>query len=149
MTDIMIYESGNGGEIFIKDNGDVETTDGLFNMPYLSHFGGNVEAVTTGQEEEGEERFDWWGNTFLEENSQMNSLLEKSLNENNLSSQGRNFIERDAKTDLQSLNEIGSTDSSVSIISNDKIQVSDRIEQLNQEIIWTKTKDELIQEITI
>jgi len=146
MIDIIIYESGNGGEIKLKDNGDIETTQGLFNMPYLAHFGGNVEASTTGNEIEGEERFDWWGNEFLDEQFQMNSLLEKSLNENNISSSGRNFIERDAKADLEVLNSLGNINSSVSIISNDKIVISDTIEQLNRSFIWDNTKEEIIEE---
>jgi len=149
MTDIIIYESGNGGELRLKDNGDIETTDGLFNQPYLSHFGGNLEALTTGEEIEGEERFDFWGNYFLEPKSQMNSLLEKSLNENALSSSGRNNIEKDAKTDLDSISELGNISAEVTITGNDKVRISDKISQTKVNFIWSKTSEEIIEEITI
>lgn len=149
MTDIIIYESGNGGELNLKDNGDIETTDGLFNQPYLAHFGGNLEASTTGEEIEGEERFDFWGNSFLEPKSQMNSMLEKSLNENALSSSGRNNIEKDAKTDLDSINELGNISTEVTITGNDKVRISDKISQTKVNFVWSKTSEEIIEEIII
>lgn len=149
MTDIIIYESGNGGELRLKDNGDIETTDGLFNQPYLSHFGGNLEALTTGEEIEGEERFDFWGNSFLEPKYQMNSLLEKSLNKNALSSSGRNNIEKDAKTDLNPISELGNISTEVTITGNDKVRISDKISQTKVSFVWSKTSEEIIEEITI
>ena len=148
MTDIMIYESGNGGELSLK-NGDIESTDAIFNQPYLSHFGGNIEALTTGNEIEGVERFDWFGNSFLESGAQVNSLLEKSLNENALNSSGRIVIESDANTDLEFLKDLGTIQSEVSITGVDKVRISDKINQSKVDFIWNATKDELIEEITI
>jgi hypothetical protein len=148
MTDIIIYESGNGGEISIKA-GDIETTDGLLNMPYLSHFGGNVETSTTGNEIEGIERLDWWGNQFLETESQMNSELERSLLNNALNSNGRANIEKDATKDIQILNKLGNVSSSVEITGQNKVKISDTINQITIDFIWDATNKELIEERTI
>lgn len=148
MTDIVIFESGNGGDISIKD-GDVVTTDGLFNQPYLAHFGGNVGNSTTGQEIEGEERFDWWGNTFLEEQNQMNSLLENTLNNVSLNSSGRLVLENDSKKDLEFLSEIANVTSDVLIIGVDKLQIHDKLSQNKVDFFWNGTKNELIEERTI
>lgn len=145
MTDIMIYESGGGGEISVK-GADIETTDGLFNQPYLSHFGGNVEASTTGDEIEGTERFDWWGNAYFEEKNQMNSALERALNDNALDSSGRVNIETAANKDLEHLKNIAEVSSTVSIIGVDKVLITDQINQTIINYTWDATKSELIEE---
>lgn len=148
MNDILIYESGNGGELNIK-NGDLESTESLFNMPYLAHFGGNTEASTTGNEVEGEEREDWWGNTFLDADSQMNSELERSLNNNALNSAGRINIERDAVKDLQALSDIADVSSQIIITGANKLTISDKIDKNVINMIWDATKNEIIEEIII
>ena len=150
MTDVLIYESGNGGDMYLK-NGDIEMTDGLFNQPYLAHFGGNTQANTTGEEVEGTERFDWWGNAllFAVPEAQMNSNVERALNENALSSFGRGEIERQANRDLEFLSELGEVSSQVTIIGNDKVKISDKIQQTVKSFIWDATKKEVIKEITI
>jgi len=148
MIDVLIYEGGNGGELSLK-NGDIETTDGLFNIPYLAHFGGNIESSTKNNVEEGEERNDWFGNTFLPSEAQMNSELERSLQNNALNSSGRANIEAAAKIDIQVLSEIADVSTSVSITGNDKIRISDNIDKTVVNLIWDATKSELIEEITI
>lgn len=148
MTDILIYESGNGGEISIK-NGDIETTDSLVNQFYLAHFGGNIEAITTGEEVEGEERNDWWGNFFLDKKNQMNSLLEKTLNEVPLNSSGRTILERNSIKDIEFLNSLGTITSEVVLTGNNKLIITDKINQTKVDFIWDATKSEIIEEITI
>lgn len=148
MTDVIIYENGNGGELSLK-NGDIETTDSLCNQPYLAHFGGNVEANTTDNEIEGEERNDWWGNTFLDGEAQMNSNLERSLNKNALNSSGRANIEAAAVKDLEYLSEIAKTESIVSLKGVNKLLITDKLNQSVVNLAWDATKNELIQEITI
>jgi hypothetical protein len=148
MIDVLIYESGNGGELSLK-NGDIETTDGLLNIPYLSHFGGNVEASTKGNELEGEERFDWWGNTFIPTESQMNSELERALNSNALNSSGRVNIESAAKKDLEVLKDVAELLTLVTITGNEKILITDKINKSVVNMAWDATKNELIEEITI
>lgn len=146
--DLIIYDNGNGGELSLK-NGDLEVTDGLLNMPYLSHFGGNLEASTTGNEEENQERFDWWGNEFLDPENQMNSELERALNENALNSSGRINIERASNKDLESLSDLANVSSEVVITGNNKLKISDKIEKNVVNMLWDATKNELIEEIII
>jgi hypothetical protein len=148
MRDIMIYESGNGGEINIE-NGIIEETSAIFNQIYLAHFGGNLEASTTGEEQEGKERFDWWGNGFLDAENQMNSNLERSLNENTITSYGRNFIERAAKEDIEYLSNMAEIETTVSIVSFDKLKIFHKINQTQVNYIWDATKNEVIEEIII
>lgn len=145
MTDIMIYESGNSGEISLK-NGDVETTDAIFNQIYLAHFGGNLEASTTGEEIEGNERMDWFGNFFLQEESQMNSSLERTLNEVSLNSFGIELIKIQAENDVEFLESIGDIITSVSMVDNDKVKISHKINQNTISFIWDATKNEVIEE---
>lgn len=148
MNDVLIYENGNGGELSLK-NGDIETTDGLANQAYLSHFGGNIEASTTGNEIEGEQRADWWGNALLEPQAQMNSEVERALNANALNSSGRVNIELAAKKDITHLSDIADLLSSVVIIGNDKLRITDKIDKTVSDLIWDATKSELIEEIII
>jgi hypothetical protein len=148
MNDLMIYESGNGGELSLK-SGDIETTQAVFNQFYLAHFGGNTEASTTGNETEGTERMDWWGNMFLNEKSQMNSSLEKTLQGVALTSAGRVEVEREARKDIDYLSDLGELSTVVQIIGNDKIQISDKINQSKVDFIWDATKSEVIEEIVI
>ena len=145
MNDILLYENGNGGELSVV-NGDIETTDSLANQMYLSHFGGNIEADTTGQEIEGEERFDWWGNEFLDTENQMNSSLERVLNKTSLNSAGRIIIENTAKKDLEFFGDMAKTDCQVSITGNNKLIISDKINQNKINFQWDATKEELIVE---
>lgn len=146
----MIYESGNGGELSLV-NGDIEMIDGISNQPYLAHFGGNIEASTTGEEIEGEERKDWFGNVFLLNNpgTQMNSELERSMNENSLNSSGRSKIENAAKNDLSYLSDTAKVDSKVSVTGVDKVLITDTINELKANFQWDASKSELIEEITI
>lgn len=148
MIDIMIYESGNGGELSLK-NGIIEETSAIFNQIYLAHFGGNLEANTTDDELEGEERFDWWGNTFFNGDDRMNSNLERSLNENSLNSYGRILIERAALSDIEYLSDIAEIQTEVTLISADKLKISHTLNQTQVNYIWDATKNEVIQEITI
>lgn len=148
MMDVLIYESGNGGELSLR-NGDIETTDSLANQAYLSHFGGNVEASTIGNEIESEQRRDWYGNSLLDVNAQMNSELERALNANELGSLGRSNIERAALKDIQHLSDLADIASTAKITGNNKINITDKIDKTVADIIWDSTKNELIYEITI
>lgn len=149
MIDLLIYETGNGGDVKLE-NGDLVTTDSLSNQVYLAQFGGNKEAVTTGEEIEGNERFDWWGNFLFinEPEAMMNSHLEKALIDNPLTSSGRSEIERRAEEDLDFLNELGEVSVVASIISNDKIRLSESISEIetDYQYLWDATKGELIYE---
>lgn len=146
--DILIYESGNGGDISFK-NEDIELTEGLMNQPYLAMFGGNTEASTSGQELQGEERKDWWGNSFLDDDAKMNSNLERTLNEVSLTSAGRGRIVETAKKDIEFIQPIAEVECNASITGIDKATISVKINQITVGFQWNKTKSELIEEIVI
>jgi hypothetical protein len=147
MTDLLIYESGNGGEVEIV-GADLATTDSLANQVYLAHFGGNVEANTTGEEIPGEDRFDWWGNIFFESepDAMMNSSLERTLNSVSLGSYGRTEIEGKAIEDVQFLKNISEVEVSAAIVGNDKAEIIDYLSEIDTayQYLWNGTKDELI-----
>lgn len=90
MTDIEIYESGNGGEIRLNGS-DLNTVEGITNMPYLSCFGGAG----------------WWGNALLPEDvgQQHTATTEETLRVTPLSSSGKPVIERAVSNDLAYLTE--------------------------------------------
>jgi hypothetical protein len=157
MDDIVIYETGSGGDLQLSGN-DIESTSGLFNMVYMAWFGGNTEASTTGNELDSELRDDWFGNALLfdnEKNVQFNSILEKTLNETALDSSGRITIEEAAKEDLQFMKDIADVSVSVSILSDDKVSIlvdlkePDNLQVKEFQLIWDSLKNEVIIEKTI
>lgn len=152
MVDVLIYETGNGGDVKLVGN-DLAMTDSLANQVYLAHFGGNVEASTTGEEIAGEERFDWWGNKFFEEEPEamMNSELERALEKNSLGSAGRANIERRAKEDIDFLSALSEVSSVVYLVGVDRVEIIDSIQEIETvyKYLWDGTKNELIEEINI
>lgn len=106
--DINLHESGSGGEMAIVSN-DLLLGEVLYNQIYLSLFGGNIEANTTGNEIISEIRQDWWGNPlFYSENGskQFNSNTERAILNNALNSSGRLNIINAISTDLEYLNSV-------------------------------------------
>lgn len=89
--DILIYESGNGGEVVIRGN-DIVTVNGVENTPYLSMFGGA----------------DWWGNYLIPE-SPFLCQTEQVLKKTPLTSAGRITILNAINADLGYLNDIEGT----------------------------------------
>jgi len=156
MIDIVIYEDGDGGEMLLQGN-DIATTEGFTNQPYLAMFGGNVEASTTGNETENEQRFDWWGNAFTpdEPEKQMNSSTERAMNENALSSSGRAAIENAVKDDLRFLRDLGELSVSVVIDELNKIKINAELQQPektqdeNLKYLWDGTRNETYEDIIL
>ena len=157
MADLVVYETGNGGDVVKKGN-DLQLTEDLFNQVYLAWFGGNVEASTTGEELPTEQRFDWWGNQLFFQDKpefQFNSELERVLDSVALTSSGRVTIEEAAKRDLKYLEGFAEVSVSVSIIGLDQVQIDallkepDNIEAQIFRFIWDKTKGTLIEQIKI
>lgn len=148
--DIKLIENNDGGDLYF--NGvDLEMVEGFQNMPYLDMFGGNIES-NTGPILTGEQRFDWWGNKlFLEQESniQFNSDTERILQNVSLTSSGRLQIESAVKSDLKNFSSFSKFTVSVSIISNDHVQIKIQIiEPSNLEstefvYIWDETQKEL------
>ena len=87
ISDILIYETGNGGDLLLRGN-DMASVTGLENSPYLALFGGS----------------DWWCN-YLTDNKFV-SLTENTLLDVALTSSGRKRIEDAILTDLAYLNNV-------------------------------------------
>ena len=103
--DINLYESGNGGEMSIVAN-DLLISETLFQQVYLALFGGNVEAVTRGDEVIGQERFDYWANSlFFADNPtrQCNSETEKFITNMPFTTSNRLKLIEYVKSDLSYL----------------------------------------------
>lgn len=85
MFDLLIYETGNGGDCRLNGN-DLEVVEGYENMPYLAMFGGA----------------DWWGNYLLDGNAaqQFDAQTEQTMQQQPLSSAGRIAIEGAMLADL-------------------------------------------------
>lgn len=151
--DILLYESGNGGDIAIA-GGDIQTTQQLLQQVYLACFGGNVVAQTTGQVLAGEQRADWWGNSlFLGQNKskQYNSATEKALLQTPLNSKGRLIIKQAVESDLTYLSTIATVTIEVIINSTNKVTIMVKLVQANQQnsqinFIWDSLKQQVIVE---
>lgn len=154
--DILLYENGNGGEIAI-DGYDIALNDQLLQQPYLCLFGGNIEAVTSGDEQAGTLRNDWWGNSlFFQQESarQFNSVTEKALNETPLNSAGRIKLLRAVERDLESLKQWADLTIDVIISKVNEVVISIAIKQPNQQentinIVWDGAKKQVIKHIII
>jgi len=155
MEDIVLYETGSGGDLQLNGN-DIESTSGLFNMVYMAWFGETVS--TTGNELDTELREDWFGNSLLFDNEkevQFNSTLQKTLSDTALDSSGRITIEEAAKKDLQFMKDIADVTVSVSILSDDKVSIFASLQEPGNlavkefQLIWDSLKNEVIIEKTI
>jgi hypothetical protein len=107
--DIELTETLDGGDMIlveIQDQSgvfsDIQLDGGLSTAAYLSHFGGNVEASTTGNEKPGYLRADFWGNALIPDdpNAQANSDLERALLELPITSGNLLKLEDRAALDL-------------------------------------------------
>jgi hypothetical protein len=142
--DLKIIETYSGGDL-VFSNGDLRLTSEVYNQPYLAHFGGNKEQ-TADEYSENLPREDYWANQLLlPPNERLDSLFERSLLENEISSSGRLRMEEAAKTDLIYLEGFAETESEVIIEGVDKIRLSDKIN--NENIgkfmyIWNEAKNE-------
>lgn len=154
--DLKLIETGNGGDIVQK--GDIiQLINGFQNMPYLALFGGNIEQSTPKTRKEGEQVFDWWGNSLLFPNNletQFNSLTEKTLMNVSLTSAGRIKIQNAVLEDLKFMKAFAKINVDVSIIGVDKVKIFIQIQQPNNIesdefiYIWDATLFELTTDET-
>jgi hypothetical protein len=149
--DILLVESGNGGEFLItKDQKDIETIQGYQNMIYLGLFGGNVEQSTKTYAV-GEQRFDWWGNSLLQQfpNAQMNSRTERLLRESAFTSQTRLEIQQAVIEDLRFMQAFSDLEVFVSFPEIDKVEIRVNVTKPDGELsatyafLWDATQQEL------
>lgn len=149
--DIALHESLNGGELSIQDN-DIYASEAIWNQIYLAMFGGNVEQDTTDSIPENTERFDYWGNSFLqaEPDEFLNSVTERTLNNTPLTSAGRLIIQQAVETDLQYLIKLGTFTVEVTFPKVDTVQIDIRLQEPENveakqfRLIWRATQLEPI-----
>lgn len=126
MADLLIFESGNGGELKQRGN-DFAMVQGIENEPYMAMFGGAR---------------DWWGNDFLDPTDTdkiWSSETEKTLNSVTLNSAGRIKIEEAVNKDLAPLRkQTGAAITvQVQIVSDDRCEILIDINGLKQQFIWS------------
>ena len=150
--DLLLYESGSGGELFLENN-DLALTESLYQTIYVSLFGGNVEASTVGNELVGEERSDYWANSLLfknEKNKQLNSRTERTLNEVTINSSGRLKIKSAVEEDLIFLKKLANLEINIVILGVDKIEIEIIMTSIQNQsnktfqFIWDNAKREII-----
>lgn len=128
MIDIMVYETGSGGDVLIRNN-DIVMSFGEENVPYLSHFGGR----------------EWWGDDLLVFGNQRHlATTEKVINTVPLTSNGRVKIEEAMNKDLDYLaEEIPGTKSKVSVAINNSNKISADVEVNGQTFFMNWNPDSL------
>lgn len=155
--DLHLYESGNGGELLLLNN-DLVLSETLFQTIYLSLFGGNIEASTTGEESSEEERLDFWANDLIfqtTKSKQMNSETERTLNSVTINTSGRLKIKSSVEQDLNYLKKIINFEVDVVILGVDKIEIIIKINSISKQsnrvfqFIWDNAKKQLILDKTI
>lgn len=155
--DLHVYESGSGGELALL-NGDLVLAESLFQVVYISLFGGNVEASTVGNEIESEERKDYWANELIFKNKpskQFNSETERVLNTTAINTSGRLAIKSAVEQDLLFLKNIVDLKVNIVILSTDKVEINLILESIaNQsdkqlQFVWDNAKKEVIIDTTI
>ncbi len=157
--DLEIRESGNGGDLRLNGN-DLATTDGLFNMPYLGLFGGNVEQETLPDTASvpGVLNLDWWGNNLLLQDQpeiQFNSEFERGLNQIALTTSGRAELESIVGRDLEFLRQLSDLEFSISLTGNDKLELDisftepEDLQEQNFKFLWDGTRLQQIINQTI
>jgi len=152
--DILLYESGSGGEMSIASN-DLVMGENLYQQVYLALFGGNVEANTKPDILLNEERFDWWGNTLFFKDKptrQFNSNTERTLLQVVLNSYGRLQLIQAIINDLTYLSELLNSTVDVEFFNTNKIRIivmfSPKTNQENKvlQLVYDNAKNELIIE---
>jgi phage gp46-like protein len=151
-TDIHLFETGTGGDFAIL-NDDLLMGETLHQQVYLALFGGNVEANTKASYLESEERFDYWGNSFVWTDvptKQFNSETERVLGSVALNSSGRLSILQAASKDLDYLKNVINYTVDVSISSVSKMSISisftEKSNQQNRllQLVWDNSKKEVL-----
>lgn len=151
-TDLLLYETGNGGDLSILNN-DLVMAEALYQQVYLALFGGNIEANTKPRYVESEERFDYWGNSLVwkdKETRQFNSLTERAIRNNPISSSGRLAVLQAVNEDLSYLTSLLTYSADVSITGVDSLTITVKFtSKTNQEdkvleFVYDNAKNTLI-----
>jgi hypothetical protein len=152
--DLLIQDSGSGADIVLTTSQrDFVIVEGFQNMPYLAMFGGNPRASTTGERQPQEQAMDFWGNSLLanEPDLQFNSETERVLMEQPLTSRGRELILQAVKKDLQFMKSFCEVSAAVAIIGANRVLIGVRLKEpanLTQQehvYIWDAVKTEVTE----
>lgn len=144
--DLKIIETGNGGD-FVNLGNDLEVTDTIYTMVYLSLFGGNVEESTV----DGfvnPQSFDYWANKLMfgdDPSQQFNSETERTLNNTALDSSAIDKITDAVLSDLMYLKKLFKISVKVSLpyINHVKIEITfEGIENSNQYVVVINMRKE-------
>jgi phage gp46-like protein len=153
-TDILLYETGSGGDFAIVNN-DLLMGESLYQQIILALFGGNIQASTKQVYLETEERFDYWGNSLAWKDTktkQFNSETERTIQTVALNSSGRLTIIQAIEQDLNYLKTVADTNIEVEILGNSKIRITVTFsEKTNQQdkllqLVYDNAKGEVIIE---
>lgn len=125
ITDLLIYETGNGGDLLLRGN-DLVGVTGYESAVYLAMFGGDST---------------WWGNKVVT-GKKFSSLTEAALRENVLNSKGRMNIENAVTEDLKFLSDIPGTTYAVSttITAPDRLEINIEINGRTFTYVWNPDK---------
>lgn len=164
--DIEIIETGNGGDAVLvvgqiipsnqvnaTANGYVKSASGWQNMIYFALFGGNI-AQDTSERADGEQAFDWWGNSLFfpnEKDKQFNSQTERALKNNPITSSGRQNIEQAVIKDLDFMKVLATVTVTTKIVAPDRLRTEIKVVKLGQlsEQLYTYLWDGVSQQLTI
>ena len=140
MNDIKIREAGSGGDFSLL-NSDLELTNTLTNQVYLALFGGNI------RDDKGEQNFDYWANTILEDEQKYISTFEKTILQVSLNSSGLQKLKKAVETDLQYLKKYADISISLTIESKELLYLYIEIKAPNNvsekiRLIWNNTTKE-------
>jgi hypothetical protein len=139
MADILIKETGNGGDVLITGR-DLALVTGWENMPYLSMFGGHIPGAADGDKP-------YWANDMIAaagtEDMRFVSETEKTLRSVALNSAGRIKIEQAVLRDLQHIKDAvpGTViNVDVRIVSDDRVSIVVDIDGNTFEMNWNPDK---------
>ena len=127
--------------------------EALYQQVYLALFGGNVEDDTRRKYTESEERFDYWGNSLVWNETvtrQFNSKTERALLNNPINSSGRLAIIQAVTEDLRYLTSLLTYSVDVSILGINSLKITVNFtSKTNQEnkvlqLVYDNAKNELI-----
>ena len=127
MADLLIIETGNGGDLVLR-GADLVMTKGIENEPYLSMFGGDA---------------DWWGNDLIAKPEFIwQSETDAAINSVALNSEGRLAIEQAVKNDSKIFgkNYGAEIKASVTLAAADRIEITVTINGETKEYTFSPDK---------
>lgn len=139
IQDILIFESGDGGEMKLK-NDDLETVSSITNSFYLALFSSKTS--------------DWWGNAELLADNHFSSTFEKTLDSVSLNSSGLKQLEQSALEDLSFLKQYGEITVFAAVLDLNKISLKINFKEPSGsekivKFVFDKLRNEIIEEVII